>query len=345
MKWLSSTRLLSDPVLHNWNIRQVSQSEWHSYWVKCSGHSLLQSWGYGEAKERSSDWIPHRFAIFNDDNQPIALVQVLTRCLPILGGLARINRGPMLLDTDFDDIAQRKIEVLRLLLCEARRQRWWLIKISPEMLDTVDCHYGLKGLGLKKATTEPFASGLISLLVSDDALLKSFDGKWRNQMRKGIKLGVRVNKEEITQGSLDILISRYTELQNVKGFSGITNKLLKACAIQEGQSWEFNLFFAYLEDQPLAEPIGVLVSVGSGDTSTYLIGISDNIGRTKQANAVLLWEAILYAKISGCKWFDIGGLNNSTPRGIASFKKGLKAVPYRLVGEFYKVIWPWKSRK
>jgi lipid II:glycine glycyltransferase (peptidoglycan interpeptide bridge formation enzyme) len=48
----------------------------------------------------------------------------------------------------------------------------------------------------------------------------------------------------------------------------------------------------------------------------------------------LLWEAILHAKKDGCEWFDIGGLNETTPKGIAHFKQGLNSELYSLVGEW-----------
>ena len=51
-------------------------------------------------------------------------------------------------------------------------------------------------------------------------------------------------------------------------------------------------------------------------------------------NSVLLWESLVAAKQNGCRWFDIGGLSEETPKGIAEFKKGLNATPYGLVGEW-----------
>jgi lipid II:glycine glycyltransferase (peptidoglycan interpeptide bridge formation enzyme) len=87
------------------------------------------------------------------------------------------------------------------------------------------------------------------------------------------------------------------------------------------------------------------VSLRHGDTSTYFIGTTDDTGRKLQVNYVLLWEAILYAKKSGCEWFDIGGLNATTPKGIAHFKSGLNSELYSLVGEWRGFIAPWKSIK
>ena len=48
----------------------------------------------------------------------------------------------------------------------------------------------------------------------------------------------------------------------------------------------------------------------------------------------MLWESILNAKENGCRWFDIGGLSEDTPSGIAHFKKGINAEMYSLIGEW-----------
>jgi len=68
--------------------------------------------------------------------------------------------------------------------------------------------------------------------------------------------------------------------------------------------------------------------------------LTDEAGRKLQANYVLLWHAIQHAKRAGCRWFDIGGLNKTTPPGIAHFKQGVNAEPYSLVGEWRRVMLP-----
>ena len=83
-----------------------------------------------------------------------------------------------------------------------------------------------------------------------------------------------------------------------------------------------------------------MVTIGHGDPSTYFIGSTNNQVRKSQANSVLLWHAILNVKNAGLKWFDIGGLNEVTPQGVASFKKSLNALPYKLVGEWRRYYLP-----
>ena len=134
-----------------------------------------------------------------------------------------------------------------------------------------------------------------------------------------------------------MLIQNYISLQKSKEFKGLSESLIRCLANQKDSSnWKFNLYFAHHKDSTKANlNIGLLVTIMSGDTCTYLIGASNDIGRKLQANTVLLWEAILHAKRLGCKWFDIGGLTEETPKGVADFKKGLNAESYKLSGEWY----------
>jgi len=83
------------------------------------------------------------------------------------------------------------------------------------------------------------------------------------------------------------------------------------------------------------EPDGVLISVVSGNTAIYLVGVTNNVGRKYNANYLMLWQAIIDAKKRGCNWFDLGGLNENTSKGIAHFKYGVNGMKYDLIGEFY----------
>ena len=80
-----------------YNVREVDYAEWLECIHEFEHTNLLQFWQYGSAKEDASHlWKAIRFAIFDDNEGIIALVQLLVISVPLLGGLARINRGPML---------------------------------------------------------------------------------------------------------------------------------------------------------------------------------------------------------------------------------------------------------
>ena len=320
------------------SVEEINYNEWVTH-LKCIRHTnLLQCWQYGTAKEQSEKWKAIRFIVTEGDNV-IALVQLLTRTVPLLGGVARINRGPLLNKNIAKDCRiDVSSQVIEALLYYAHKKHWWIVQIAPELPD-LDIGTNLLGkIGLQKLNIAPHASGLLSLSSSNESdLLKNLKGKWRNCLRKGMKLGVIISVVSCNSDELNTLISKYRALQKDKNFFGISDSLIISLAQQQGKGWEFTLFIANEERiADVENSIGMLVSIRHGDTSTYLIGYTNDEGRKQQANYVLLWEAILYAKQSGCDWFDIGGLSSITPKGVAHFKQGINAELYSSVGE-----WRW----
>jgi len=326
-------------------VAEISFLEWESLWLKIPKANLLQSWHYGTTKEQTSNWRACRLVVSDENGRPVALAQWLVRAWPIVGGIARLNRGPQLLDSYSDEEGMRVgFEVLKKLVDEARKKRWWVVQIAPELLHSDYLREGLKGLGFHSADPIAWASGLIDLMKEESKLLMQLDGKWRNCMRKGKKLGVIVKKEAAAGNNLEMLIAAYTGLQDARKFEGLSEKLIRNLATQSGEKWSFDLFMAFDSSSNITnnEPIGQLVLIRHGDTVSYLIGITNDKGRQMQANSVLLWHSIIYAKSIGCHWFDIGGLNARTTKGIAKFKKGLNATPYELVGEWRGYLFPWQ---
>lgn len=208
-----------------------------------------------------------------------------------------------------------------------------LIQIAPEIDETIEVESMFKELGFKRLSNIPWSSGKMDLSLSEEELLMSLNGKWRNCYRKGKKMGVEVSNVSDSPDELKRLIENYESLKTKKDFSGLTNKLLNSLATKKNPSWNFNIFKAQDENATL---LGYLVTVDHGNTSIYLIGITTEEGRRLQANYVMLWKGILNAKKVGCSNFDIGGLTDETPKGVAHFKKGLKATMYSLTGEWRK---------
>ena len=326
-----------------YSVKEVVYSEWETHLKEIQHFNILQHWLYGEAKEQTSKWKAVRFLITRD-GQFVALAQLLVITLPFLGGIARMNRGPLLnklIENDYRD--STVCNVIKTLVKEAKKRYWWVIQIAPELANSLGTVQVLRTFGLRQLNAPPYASGLIDLLPNKDHLLMSLKGKWRNCLRKGILLGTKVTKVCGNSSELNILIKSYSRLKQDKGFLGVPDSLIISLAKQEGEGWEFTLFIANEENFENAEnPAGMLVSIRHGDTTTYFIGYTNEKGRKLKVNYILLWEAILHAKQNGCKWFDIGGLNSSTPKGIAHFKSGLNPEYYGLIGEFRGFIVPWK---
>ena len=316
-----------------WNILEVNRETWDKYWPQVQFSNLMQSWEYGEAK-RCQGWQAIRFLVLDGKNIPFGLLQVMFKGLPLLGGIARINRGPLLfkdpfnLPPDTQQVNMIWFSIWRL----AKVKRWWYLSVAPE-LPVEDRYFSeLQKLGYKKKGKRvAWGSTRLSLKPARKDLLMGLKGKWRNLLRKGEKLGIMV--EEVTcDKQVSSLIECYAEFKKIREFVGVPSKLLVELYGQSGANFSFKVYQTF---GVTGKDVSAFVFViHHGDTATYLVGWSSEEGRMLQANYLLLWRGIMEAKAAGLRWFDMGGLNQNTTKGIAHFKAGVNGVPYQLIGEF-----------
>lgn len=322
------------------HVCEIGRDEWDKNWPNVHQANLMQSWEYGDAKNNAEAWKPIRLLIRDAEDNPIALAQVLTRTLPIIGGIARLNRGPLLLNFFANTKNEELIRLacLKLIFDESRRRRWWIIQVAPEFPMSAIYIQGLQKMGVRHRPNVPWGSIRLSLLPNIDDLFMGLKSKWRNMLRKAQKSGLTISCNNGKGAEIYVLIQRYKDMQRAKGFAGVSESLLKNLIVQDGPAWNFCLYVASeLNELSGAEEIvGFVVSVVHGDSATYLIGNTNEIGRNKNANYLLLWEAIIDAKSHGCSWFDLGGVNAKTPSGVAKFKQGIQGESYNLIGEWRK---------
>jgi dTDP-4-amino-4,6-dideoxygalactose transaminase len=330
---------LLDMATIHWKVSVLTCDEWEEYFQYCPKANLLQSWQYGAAKKGAGGWKAIRFLIRNEFDKPVALAQVLIKEFPFIGGIARLNRGPLLVTAMFGDSeAQVKLAALGVLLREARHRRWRVLFVAPELPGSDVVRQGIQGLGLHQKTGAAWASGLIDLSRSEDELFGKLNRRWKRALRKASELGVTVKQEELTSSRLDELLKSYLNLQQRNEFRGISADLIIELSKFHSSAWSCILFVAeIINEAGSQEPVGYRLCIQHGDTATDFIVSTNEKGRQMEANYALYWQAILHARNSGCGWFDIGGLGSTTPKGIAEFKQGLNSMPYELVGEYWTV--------
>ena len=162
----------------------------------------------------------------------------------------------------------------------------------------------------------------------------NMNGKWRNLLRKGQKQKTFIEKVTNIDTAIK-LVEIYDKFQKLRNFRGISKDLLLGMLELKGSDVKISIYRTTAIDE--ISTTGFVFIATSGDTATYLVGWSNDKGRSQQSNYLLLWEAINISKKEGLIWFDLGGLTKNTPKGIAHFKKGVKGEFYENLGEFYSV--------
>ncbi len=337
--------IIMKSISSKYTIEEVNQEKWSYYWSKVSHHNLVQSWEYGEAKNTAESWTPIRFLVRDNKDNPVAILQVLTKTWPLIGGIARLNRGPLLIKNNEVTIELEykiKIDILQLLISILKKYKWWVLFVAPELTNKKYLRKKLMAIGLSYRKTPNFGSALLSLDGTEDEILMSTKPKWRGRLRKAKKYNIRVECTSTGYQHLDDILNDYVSFQKQKGFAGIPNELIRGLSRLEGKNWKFIVYNAMFSegDNKLKSYAGTVISIIHGDTAFYLVGFTNQLGRQTNANYLLLWSAILDARDNGCRWFDVGGLNTTTTKGVSHFKRGLNGDEYILQGELWCSAFP-----
>ena len=325
--------------MDNFILKEINNAEWSKIWNILEFSNLLQSWEYGEVKSLSK-WKVSRYLIENNKNVKIAIFQVLYINLKFIGGIARINRGPIFIDKNLSDDSEIIEKTIKAIIKESKKRKWRILFFAPELQNNYLNKKIMKSLSFKKRKVPEWGSLKISLQNNEDYLFKSLKSKWRNLLRKSIKSKSKITKIDLKGEKFENFLLTYKEFQNNKKFIGVSEKFLRNMFLINSDKWKIYLYVAEKEESYCNEKrnLGSLLSIQHGKTATYLIGISNEKGRKFNINYLLLWEAIISAKENKCLWFDLGGLNDNTPKGIKHFKEGTNGTFYELIGEFWKFI-------
>ena len=303
------------------------RESWDKYISKADNSSLMQTWSYGESKNQTEGWSVSRGLVKNK-GKTIAIFQALEKSWgPIK--LIRINRGPIILDEKQD--LKSKYQIFQLL---SDTWKWWngdILSIAPNMYNSPD-NYGILRLVLNKNRKfDAWQSSLINLSFSSKELRNRLHGKWRNQLKKAESYSLELIIDKSDE-SFGWLLGLYEKMKKEKSFHGPSVDFYKA--LHKGDVDNHFIFKLRNHNSIVA---GILV-VCYGKSCVYQIGWNNSEGRKVYANNFLLWNAILYMKKLGYKWFDLGGIDSKNTPGIAKFKNGIKGENYKLIGEWINVL-------
>ena len=327
-----------------YTLEEVKYPQWSDLLKKCNKATLLQTWEYGEAKRIVEHWVPCRYVIL-DNSQMLGIVQVLTKSLPLIGKVVRINRGPLFFEGVYDSKCSEKIigKTMQTIFKNIVDDKKCYLRIAPE-IENKHNFDAISGIPRFHSLNSPiWSSAVIDLLMEEDLLFENLHGKWRNLLRKSRKMGLEL-EEASSEEAMNFLTEKYYIFQKEKGFSGIPEKILIELSQQLNYNKQIQISFARKSTQRIA---GILV-IGHGNSCTYLIGWNSKEGRDLQANYLLLWQAVINCKNQGYRWFDLGGIDDKMTPGIAHFKRGLGGREYCLVGEFEAIgrgIFPFIAGK
>lgn len=321
---------------------------WDQLAASLPGGHLLQSWQWGQLKEKYG-WKAERLAWLQPSGSALAAAQVLMRTLPLPGPGAHpavfyCPRGPMLDWTN----AKLRQRVLSDLQAIAARRGAILIKIDPDLpigfgfpddpestehSPGTQAMHELASQGWRRSPQQIQFPNTMTLDLNhpEDALMSGMKQKTRYNIRLAARRGVIIRRGG-TQ-DLDLLYRIYAETSVRDGF------VIRKPSYYD-DAWrsfiEAGLAQPFLAEVD-GETVAGLIAYRFGNTAWYIYGMSRSAHREKMPNHLLQWEAIRWAKEMGCMTYDFWGApdepgSKDSMWGVYRFKLGFGARLVRTTG-------------
>jgi len=301
-----------------------SSGTWDELVAKSPHVSLLQTWAFGEAKQASGGWSVERIVLSDNNQNPVAAVQVMvkTKFLKWIG-MAWVNRGPLFLQQDPPTDTQIDL-ALGALRQFYNCDRGLYLRVAPIY------HTGSEITGYSLTNTLGWASAYIDLTRDEAEIRQSLNGKWRNALVRAERSGISLLNGSSPEVFDHFLDGHQRHLSVMGEQAGLASVFLKNLQQDLPTERKLYCFTASID----GDYLGGVAIIRYGDTAEYLAGHNMSGGRSINAGQLLLWAAIITMKNLCYIRFDLGGMDDvHTPKGILRFKQRVGGKPYRLPNE------------
>jgi peptidoglycan pentaglycine glycine transferase (the first glycine) len=283
------------------------REEWNAFVVQEPSFALLQSWEWGEFKEKLG-WKAFRIAV-EEQGQIVAGAQMLIKAVPLsLVSVAYVPRGPVGDWLDEETASQLFPELHRV----ARYHRAIFLKIEPPLLSdpVIDQVLQQHNFRTSPYVNQPRATILVDLTPDLDDILKQMRKKTRQYIRRAAREGVTVR----VGGREDL--PAFCDLMQMTGRRDQFPPRLRDYYEHGWQTFADNgqtvLLMAFYQDQLLA----VRTAYYFGDHAAEFHAGSSGEYANLRSNYLLVWEAIKWAKRQGCRTYDLWGIPEEVGQAV-----------------------------
>jgi lipid II:glycine glycyltransferase (peptidoglycan interpeptide bridge formation enzyme) len=174
-------------------------------------------------------------------------------------------------------------------------------------------------------TTEPRTSAnlyrtfVLDLTPPLEELRRNLDKKWRNQLTRAEKNGLKVVAGIGTE-AYRAFVAMYNQMRSRKTFETTVN-VEEFEQIQEAlpETQRMRILICEREGVPVA---GVVASA-MGNSAVYVLGATSDGGLDAKGSYLLQWTLVQWLKESGVRAYDLGGIDPQKNPGVYHFKSGL----------------------
>ncbi len=272
--------------------------EWDDFVRSTAGGHHVQT-SYWAIAKQAIGWTALR-VILRNGSRIVGGSQLLIRKCPVIGNVSYVTKGPLLADQD----PQAAHLLIARLLQFAAERKIRLLSVQPPNDAQYICDI-LKAHGFRRSSIElsPVASILVDLSKDPSALLNLVRRQTRQNIRRGLQAGIRV--EEGDSNDVKQFYRLYCMTGDRQKFLPYPQRYYESMMSAFERHERMRLLFAKYKE----EPVSVLLLVLFRDTVIAKIFGWSGRYRELRPNEALFWGSILWAKEQGYRTFDLEGID------------------------------------
>jgi peptidoglycan biosynthesis/recognition FemAB-like protein len=303
-------------------VDRITPAEWAAMLNLFQDANFYQTWSYGAARWEEKN-LSHLVLKRNDEVFGMAQLRIV-RPAGLNFGMAYLRWGPLchLRGRELDP--QAAMGMARALLEEYVCKRRLLLQVLPNaFVGTPRC--ALFESAFSGFTPEPRTSAnthrtfILNLRPPLDELRRNLDKKWRNQLTRSEKNGLKIvagnGADEFRRFS-----QMYEQMLERKAFESSVD-IEEFGRIQEDLPQTHRMRTLICEQDGI--PVAGLVASAMGDSAIYLLGATSTSGLNSKGAYLLQWTMIQWLKENDISWYDLGGIDPERNAGVYHFKSGL----------------------
>lgn len=325
---------MNAPVATGSALRRVSRDEWVELAADYADHNYRHCWDWSSMMAARTGASAELVAI-EQDGQPFALASVRVKRLPgVRLGIAYVAGGPLVRQAGAEFPRARLDAALAALAREYAGRRRLVLRVAPTIADpewmrTQESCFANAGFAPADGLT-PYRTMLVDIGRPAAEVRAGLAQKWRNCLNKAERQDI-----ELREGDDPALFEDFgplfDELVARKAFdAGLGAEFYGELQTKLDASERLFVAIARIGGEPAA---GVVASI-HGDTCVYLLGAADDAARKANAAYLLQWRAIQAAIERGCRWYDLGGVDQEANPGVYKFKRGMGGVELSAPGPY-----------
>lgn len=303
---------------------ETGPGDWNNHLVQFSDYNIYQTYAWGQHRE-DFGWKPLRLIARDEDNTPVAIMQVMLRRYPGNVALLWSPGGPV------GSIEAWNLSLQQELVRQAGSGKVFCRIASLRPYQTEDV------LHLKAASWarpgQKLNSGwtMILKLTDRENLLNGLSEAWRLKLDRSQELD---NSIEIWEKpELDVLLRVYDSMEKYEGLEDHSRDRLQSLFRRCGDNI---LLFRCMGDND--EVVGFRACAFIGDKAWDLLGAASPKGRKALVSYALTRAMLNHCIGLGIKQYDLSGINPFGPKWVNDYKQGTGALPLEYVGE-----WEWST--